>query len=82
MEVESPSHIDAVDFDDNDVARVAMLARKATRKASLAANKDGYFVEHANGACIVKSRGKTETIELKTSPIDVRKRYTFSSGTR
>lgn len=57
-----------------------MLARKATRKASRIANKAGYFVEHADGACIVRSPGPvTQKIEVKTTPIDVSKRYTFAS---
>lgn len=82
MEAESHAPIERIDFDDNDVTRVALLARKATRKASLEANKAGYFVEHADGACLVNSRGTTVKIELKTTPIDVKKRYTFASGTR
>jgi len=82
MEAEAQLPVELIDFDDNDVARVAMLARKATRKASLAANKAGFFVEHADGACLVTSRGTTVKIELKTTPIDVRKRYAFASGTR
>lgn len=82
MEAESLLPVQLINFDDDDVVRIAMLARKATRKASFAANKVGYFVEHADGACLVRSLGNTVKIELKTTPIDVRKRYTFASGTR
>ena len=69
-----------IDFDD-DVSRVAVLARKATRKAARAANRAGYFVEHAAGKCIVRSPEHTVEITVKTTPIDVRKRYTFANAT-
>jgi len=62
-------------------ARIAMLARKATRKASRIAEKDGYYVEHADGVCVVRAAGKAVKIAVKTTPIDVRKRYVFASGT-
>lgn len=59
-----------------------MLARKATRKASRVANQDGYFVEPADGACIVRSPGgKILKFEAKNTPIDVRKHYAFASET-
>jgi len=80
IQEESQIQVDADNFDD-DVVRVAMLARKATRKASRAANKAGFFVGHGIGACIVRSPGQVVKIEVKTTPIDVKKRYTFASGT-
>lgn len=59
-----------------------MLARKATRKASRVANQDGYFVEPVGGACTVRSPGgKSVALEVKTTPIDVRKHYVFASET-
>ncbi len=67
-------------FDDDDVARVALLARKATRKAARVANRSGYFVEHASDACMIKSPHHALKIALKTSPIDVNKRYTFAGA--
>lgn len=64
---------------DYDADRIAMLARKATRKASRIANKDGFFVERADGACVVRSPGPVvKKLEVKTTPIDVRKHYTFA----
>ncbi len=67
-------------FDDDDVGRVALLARKATRKAARAANRAGYFIEHASDACMIKSPSHALTIALKTSAIDVNKRYTFADA--
>lgn len=61
--------------------RIAMLARKATRKAARVAEKDGYYSEHADGVCLVRSAGKAVKIAVKTTPIDTRKHYVFSSGT-
>ena len=73
---------EAPGFDD-DVDRVAALARKATRQAARAANGAGYFVEHAPGACRVKSPNHAAlTVALKTSTIDVNKRYTFADAAR
>jgi hypothetical protein len=76
------SQKEAPGFDD-DVARVAALARKATRQAARAANRAGYFVEHAADACRVKSPGHAAiTIPLKASTIDVNKRYAFADAAR
>jgi hypothetical protein len=68
------------DFDDDDVVRVAALARKATRKAARLANRVAYFVEHAEGACIVRSPRHVLKVALKTSTIDVNKQYTFANA--
>lgn len=65
-------------FDDDDVARVAMIARKATRKAARMANRVGFFVDPAEGACIVKAPRHVLKVALKTTSIDVNKRYTFA----
>jgi hypothetical protein len=73
-------NVDKIDFDD-DVSRVAILARKATRKAARAANKAGYFVEHAAGKCIIRSPEHTVEVTVKSTHIDVRKRYTFANAT-
>ena len=69
-------------FDDDNVARIAALARKATRQAARAANRAGYFVEHAEGACIVKSPNHVVKAAIKTSTIDVNKQYTFADAAR
>jgi len=63
---------------DDDCDRIAMLARKATRKASRLAGKTGYSVEYADGVCVVRSPGQSVKIEAKTTPIDVKARYTFA----
>lgn len=76
------SHGETPTFDDDDVVRVAALARKATRQASRTANRAGYFVEHAEGACLVKSPNHVVKVALKTSPIDVNKQYTFADAAR
>ena len=65
------------EFED-DTAHIAMIARKATRKAARAANRAGYFVEHALGACVVKSPNHAVKVPLKTSTIDVNKQYVFA----
>ena len=78
MKVES--HAEVLDFDD-DVARVAALARKATRKSAREANRAGYFVEHAKGACIVKNPRQVIRIALKETHINANKRYTFADDT-
>jgi len=78
MKVES--QVELPDFDD-DVDHVAVLARKATRKAARMANRVGYFVEHAEGACIVKSPRHVLKVALKTTLADVNKRYTFADET-
>jgi len=75
MKVES--HAEVLEFDD-DVARVAALARKATRKAAREANRAGYFVEHAKDACIVKSPKQVNRIALKETHINANKRYSFA----
>jgi hypothetical protein len=77
MKSDSQLQVGASDVED-DVARLAMLARKATRKASRAANKVGYFVDRADGTCVVKSPKNTVTIEVETTPVDVKKHYTFA----
>jgi hypothetical protein len=69
------------DFDD-DVAHVEMVARKATRKAARVANRAGYFVEHALGACVVKSPKQVLKITSKSTPINVNKRYAFAEEKR
>lgn len=75
MKVETP--IATLDLDD-DVERIAMLARKATRKASRVANAAGYSVQHAGGVCIVRSPGHLVRIEIKNTPTHVNKRYSFA----
>ena len=75
------SHNEAPEFDD-DVVRIAALARKATRKAARVANRAGYFVEHVKGGCIVRSPNHVVKVALKTSTIDVNKHYTFANATR
>ncbi len=77
MTEKSITHATASDVDD-DCDRIAMLARKATRKASRSAGKIGYSVEHAGDACIVRSPGQSIKIEARTTPIDVNTRYTFA----
>jgi hypothetical protein len=67
---------------DDAVERVVVLARKGTRKAARLANRVGFFVEHAEGACIVKSPRHVLKVPLKASLIDVNKQYTFSSAAR
>jgi hypothetical protein len=67
---------------DDDVERVVVLARKATRKAARFANRVGYFVEHAEGACVVKAPRHVLRVALKTNPIDVNKQYTFACASR
>lgn len=74
------THLATADFDD-DVERVAALARKATRNAARLANRAGYFVEHAKGACIVKSPNHVVKIELKDTHINANKRYAFAHET-
>jgi len=71
------AHNAVADFDD-DVARVAALARKATRNAARLANRAGYFVEHAKDACIVKSPNQVVKIALKDTHINANKRYTLA----
>ena len=71
------THNATVDFDD-DVGRIAALARKATRNAARLANRAGYFVEHAPGACIVKSPNQVVKIALKDTHINANKRYTIA----
>jgi hypothetical protein len=80
MKAESHSQV-GMDGIDDEGARIAMLARKATRKASRIAEKDGYYVEHADGVCIVRAAGKAVKVAVKTTPIDVRKHYVLASGT-
>ena len=80
MSQDSPTELPA--FDDDDVARIAALARKATRKAARLANRVAYFVEHAEGACIVRSPRHVLKVALKTSTIDVNKKYTFAAAAR
>lgn len=76
------SHSETPAFDDDDVVRVAALARKATRQEARRANRAGYFVEHADGACVVKSPNHVVKAVLKTSTIDVNKQYTFADAAR
>jgi len=77
MTEKSLTHAAASDVDD-DCGRIAMLARKATRKASRSASQIGYSVEHTGSVCIVRSPGQSVKIEAKTTPIDVNTRYTFA----
>lgn len=81
MRAESEKRGDTINSDE-EVTRMAMLARKATRKASRIAEKDGYYVEHADGVCLVRAAGKAVKIAVKTFPIDVRKHYVFASAAR
>jgi hypothetical protein len=76
------AHTEMPCFDDDDADLVAALARKATRKAARAANRVGYFVEHAKEGCIVKSPNHVVKVALKTSSIDVNKHYTFADAAR
>lgn len=67
---------EVTDFDDDSVC-VAVLARKATRRAAREANKAGYSVQREGGTCVVRSPGRTVKFTLKNTPIDVSKCYTF-----
>lgn len=65
-----------LDFDD-DAVDIAKLARKATRKAARDASRVGFSVERMGNVCIVKSPNRIVRVTLKTTTVDVNKRYTF-----
>jgi hypothetical protein len=70
-----------LDFDD-DAMNIAKLARKATRKAARDASRAGFSVERKGNVCIVKSPNSTVRVMLKTTTVDVYKRYTFQHDAR
>lgn len=66
------------DFNDDDVMLVAKLAKQATRKASRRAKEMGFSCERKDDVCIIRAPNHPDIcVPVKTTPVDVTKRYVF-----